>query len=440
MSRATRWDTLINKYNGLGTNKSRAGGVRTKSRRPWARRDISNVEAASIIKRALGALPVDALKGLTIQQAELGAEIQQALDDVGLIDKLTDGLYDARRDGGAALWMVCEGAEDYAKPLSEQRPTKLAALHVLSRWDLRADVTSIIDDALDRRFGWPAFYDYIPPAGGKPVRLHHSHLVIILGDSVPPELRSTYQYWGASMIEGIFDGFAAYVMANKGASEVAYEFGAKKFKLDNLNEMITGGEGVPSLQDFTDAQLEMFGVLRALVVGPDDEVDQFSPTLSGFGDLYDRIAQAFNADCATPATKLYGQTPGGLSTNDQAAEVSWSSLIGEYRRSRITPAANAVIDTLMATTEGPTKGQAIPYTVEYMPQPSTPSEEAEVLSKLTGALGTLVEKGIITKDEARDRLRALKLLPLSDAGAKGTTAATEPTAPVMPVVPSLPQP
>ena len=422
-SAAVRYDAVENNRVNLGNRRSKASHTRSRRRRPMNRQEILNYEADNVIKKIIGDLPSEALDGCIVA-SEKGAEIQQALDDVGALAVLQKALYIARRDGGAAILktpILQDGEEiDYSKPFDPSRGELADSMPVISCWDLQADVSSLDVDPASKNFLLPEFYTLSPRAGSSYMaaempRIHYTHLIRIVGDPVDSQLLATYRYWGSSAIEGFKERYDAYEMANLGGAEALFETAGKLYKLQDFNEMVSGAEGFCSLDEFKEMQVESFSTNRSLVVGPGDEVERFEPSFTGWSDVYDRQAQAFAAAAGEPVTKLFGQAPGGLSTDDAAARDTWDRRVKSYRKSHVVPALNEIVDMLLANPNGPTAGQEVSYTIEFRADaPMEPEEQAELISKVSSSLALLVEKGLMTRDEARDQLRQMKLLPLQD--------------------------
>ena len=415
-SREQRFDALQNLKTLYGTSRSRSAGVRAKPRRPLTRVEVEALEADNLVRKALADLPLEAAEGVTIS-GEAGASLNQALDDLSAESVLATALYDARRDGGAAIWVVSRDLDDPALPADWTTVSTIDRLVSLSAWDLTPDPASIQTNSLKPGYGLPQVYRYLPSGSmasalaGK--EIHASHLLRVEGDPVPRGLAQRYRWWGASAIEGFVAEYAAYAMINSSGSELLYEFGGKKFTLQDFNEMAVGGEGVCSLEEWQSIQADFFSALRGYVVGPGDDVQQFTPSLAGWAELYDRLAQALAAAVGEPLSKFFGQSPGGLSTDDGAAIANWELRKRTYRTSHVTPLYQSLVDRLLLTKQGPTSGVVVPYSVEYQDLPPDPTERAQALASLSPALTSLLKEGVLSVEEVRKILADLKLLALS---------------------------
>jgi hypothetical protein len=110
-----------------------------------------------------------------------------------------------------------------------------------------------------------------------------------------------------------------------------------------------------------------------------------------------------------PVTKLFGQAPGGLSTDDASAMRNWSARVGSYQRHALTPATNKLLKTILLSTQGPTRGvEPESWMVKWAPyEIPSEAEEAATLKTKSEALAILVANGAISPDEMRNSIKGM---------------------------------
>jgi phage-related protein (TIGR01555 family) len=435
-----KYDSLENVITRYGGERSRTAGVRVKGRRQLNLGALESLEQMRLVKRIIGELPGDALREVRVKVDEPGTAgaLNAALDVLNARTKFLEAAYAARLYGGAALWMVCDGGGLPGEPLDYATLRSVKSLVLMDRYELSVSSTAggigsfLDDDPASANFLNPVAYFYTPyegnvaPSSGVTSysQIHASRLIRFYGDSVPRRLRGQYDYWGAPVIEGVFNELGQYRMASEAGAEVVYEYGGKVYKLDNLQELLSSQTGQEDLADLLLIQAEAFSTLRAYMVGPGQDLVQFSPTLAGWTDIYDRLAQNLATAAAMPITKLFGQAPGGLSTDDGSALSNWSAQVSGYQTLQLRPAANQLVTTLLRSAEGPTRGQEPDeWEVVFAPyQVPSEAEAAATLRDRAEGLAVLLDRQVISVDEARATLENDALLSLMDDDADPTRA------------------
>ena len=125
-----------------------------------------------------------------------------------LIDKLKEGLKWSKLYGGALGVMIVEGqGDDLSIPLNLDLvfPGDFCGLEVFDRWNCITPSMELVEDYRDPEYGLPEFYTISDKATGKMQKVHYSRCIRFVGDDLPYWESQMEQYWGASVIEGIFD-------------------------------------------------------------------------------------------------------------------------------------------------------------------------------------------------------------------------------------------
>lgn len=367
--------------------------------------ELDALEQHGLVKRIIGELVGDAntevqVSGDGIDPAQIRDELEQ-LDAQAVFGRAA---YLARQHGGAMVWMVTDKG-DQADLLSTpmRAHEQVQRLVVMSRWELSPS-GKLETDRTSREVGRPLEYVYSPQDGGGTYKIHHSRLIRFSGDPVPELLLSQYHYFGAPVMEGCIDEFERLMMASSGGAELTHTFGTLAIQLDNLDAMLEKKDGTHKLQKWFEVQLSAFSMLRAWVLGKGQALTVNSPTLSGWTDIYDRLAQLLATVVKMPITKLYGQAPGGLSTDDASAWRNWSARVRKFQSSELRPAYRRLLDVMFASRS------AAPghYKIEFEPYDIPgPKEQAEVAKLRVESLAAMFDRGALDVDEFRANLEVL---------------------------------
>lgn len=422
---------LYNALSRLGTRDTRTQQTRTGERRTMRAPQLDVLWQSKMVKRMAYELPQDASSPPKLSCADIDTQqVEDVLDDLNTSAQFVEAQALASHYGGAAVWVVMEGV-DPAKPLKGQTIGKVKALQVIERFELSVQSTGATyydTDPASPSFGLPMTYLYAPSqAGGVQVRdkeggitttttpiIHADHLIRFYGDSVPRRLRGTYQGWGAPILEGVFDSWSQLEMAKLGGAELAHEFGMMVYSIPNLHELLSGNR-MDEFFAWMQAQTLAKSTVRGLVMGAGQTAERSAIPLTGWVEIYDRLAQFLAAELGMPVVKLYGQAPGGLSTDDASAWRQWSRRVENYQTGALRGAYNRLLTLIFRSTEGPTRGQ-VPdrWMVEFEPY-EVPSvkEEAETLNVLGDALTKLDALGAISQEEVRATIKMARGLSLS---------------------------
>ena len=433
-----RLDGLKNIITQLGTRRSRNAGVQVTPRRYLQLAELDVLQQDPLAMAVAYELPSDAITDLTISGLDEIEEVTALLDDLDWAAVLLEACTKARHYGGAAIWMVTDPEEDQATPLDYSRVNSVRRLVVMDRFELtRASETGgawVETDPYSPDYLKPIIYRYTPAQGGtaETLRIHASRLIRLYGDPVPARVESSYDYWAAPVMEAVWRTLTQEAMAREGASEALYEVGAKKMLVGNLQEIISSPQGDEQLFNYMTMQQSAFSTLRAWIVGQGFDVTPHTTSFSGWAEVYDRLAQALASAARMPVTKLFGQAPGGLSTDDASAMRNWSARVGSYQRHVLTPATNRLLKTILLSTQGPTRGvEPESWMVSWSPyEIPSEAEEAATLKTKSEALAILVSNGAISPDEMRASVKSMSVELDADEAQVEMPAGLEMPAPV----------
>ena len=431
-----RLDGLKNIITSLGTRRSRNAGVQVTPRRYLKLDELDVLQQDSLAWTVAHELPSDAITDIKLTGLDEIEELTAILDELDWSAVLLEACTKARHYGGAAVWMVTDPEEDQSTPMTTVGSVK--RLVVMDRFELtRASETGgawVETDPYSPDYLKPIIYRYTPAQGGtaETLRIHASRLIRLYGDPVPARVESSYGYWAAPVMEAVWRTLTQEAMAREGASEALYEVGAKKMMVGNLQEIITNPQGDEQLFNYMTMQQSAFSTLRAWIVGPGFDVTPHTTSFSGWAEVYDRLAQALASAARMPVTKLFGQAPGGLSTDDASAMRNWSARVGSYQRHVLTPATNRLLKVILSSTDGPTRGQEPErWMVGWAPyEIPSEAEDATTLKTKSEALAILVSNGAISPDEMRASIKGMAVELDADEAQVEMPAGLEMPAPV----------
>lgn len=417
---STNWGGWHNSITGVGTSADKGTGWAYTAPRQWSIDELGGLyEGDSLAKRAVGAVVEDGLRSgfdlLFEGDSSAGAAWLKKAEGAAagsFFETLYDVCTDARLYGGVLLVPLRPGAPD--TPLTTPEP-------VSSVQQAEPDVAQVLewaDDPLDPRFGRPLrWHASITHGSGRQLfaEFHYTRCVEILGNSSPRRrrlLRATYRPWPPSVLYPILEALRLFRSAMAGLGVLLQDYGQGIYHVNALDAVLTtGAEGGERLSEWMAARDQLRSAVNAIVLDngtPGKSLpEQFSRqtvTLTEISNLIDRFKELVSEATGTPITRLFGQAPSGLSTDDMSGTRSWYDQVSMWRTRRGEPTIRALVAAYGAMPDvGPAPAD---FEVKW---PSlwqyAPAEEADSQLKVAQTDAIYLTEGVISAD-AIARVRA----------------------------------
>ncbi|QRE00509.1 hypothetical protein [Burkholderia phage BCSR129] len=250
-------------------------------------------------------------------------------------------------------------------------------------------------DPMYRNFYDP---DYWQVSGRK---IHRSHLIIIRGPEVADILKPTYIFGGVPLTQRIYERvYAAERTANEGPL-LAMTKRTTALHVDLAKVAANVGKFMKRLAEWTGWR-DNFGVK---VLGKDEVVEQIDTSLADLDAVVMNQYQLAAAIAEVPATKLLGTSPKGFNATGEFEMKSYHEKLESVQEQDLTPLVNhhhlCYIRSELYEEHGDFQIE-----VNWKPVNTMDAAElADVNQKKATTDGLLIDKGIISADEARDRLK-----------------------------------
>jgi len=414
--RVVRADSVQSAMSGLGV----AGADKAVDARPanptWL--DYQQADSLSVvdgmIRRLIWGIPEDTVgDGWRVDVGE-DTDVYAEFDErTNLEDIAQDVDATARQYGGAWVWMVCRGVKDFAEPLPPGK--EIEALHVLSAPEVHAIRWE--DSIKSRYWSRPERVSISPIRPGLSLtqglnNVHRSHLVYVPG---LPKTRSQYKpllvdydisvpqaYWECARDLGLTTRSAAVAAMEQ--SMLTLTLGARQ----------TTAAGDQDTQAASALQLwsRSRSTLKANVLTGNDTLQRLPVSLQSLDSLVRVGYERFAAIEGIPLSALVGQAPAGLTSDDRSGRETYNRLLRRRRRRRYNSLLRRIYDQQFGRVED----REIVWSPLEVLDPLAEADRSERLARRDAAL---VQAGIITPDEARERLRGSEemTLPVLDADA-----------------------
>lgn len=371
-------------------------------------------ELDGIAARIVRAPCVHALRrGFTVSTGDPQTDtaIKARLEDLDAVNALRKAWQWARLYGGGAVFIGADDGRDPREPLDVNSISSVRFTVDVDRIELIPQVWET--DPLSARFGKPRVYQLVRNAtggGAQNASVHASRVIRFDGVEPTKRRRQTLQGWGDSVLQRVYVDLQQARGAYAAVAGLMHEASQGVFKMKDLMLMMAGDRD-DTLKRRMEAMDMSRSVARAILIDADGESYERIEVgaLTGLVEAMDRFTNMVSASSEIPVTVLMGQAPAGLNATGESDIRSWYDAVEAEREAMLRSRVEHMVRLLLRAKDGPTGGvEPAGWKVTFPPlwQP-TPSEEAELRSKVAQTDQVYVTIGALTPEEvALNRFRA----------------------------------
>jgi len=233
-------------------------------------------------------------------------------------------------------------------------------------------------------------------------KIHSSRLLRFYGVPLPANLESSEDYWGDSVLRRLREPITSLTSFERAISNIGQTFVQSIFRMPGLRALLNKKDAADQLMQRFLAMTMSQSVLSMIVLDGDEDYEKRTTQVSGMSDLYDRLAQSYSAANDFPMTRAFGQTPGGLGTNDESSERNLENAIRARQNEKYIPHLEYVARLLAATNEGPEVPKDCAIRVEANPlREQTESEEATTAKTWGEFAAIMIDRKVVKPEEVR---------------------------------------
>ena len=333
--------------------------------------------------------------------------IQRAFDRYGVMDQLCDAIKWARLYGGAIAVILIDG-QDVSTPLTTVPRGSFRGLYVFDRWQLDSQNLDPVQE-LGRDFGNPEYYRVIAKNSEvdfKADRIHYSRVIRLEGRRLPFYLRQSYQGWGASVLEPVFDRIKGFDLATHGATQLLSKTYLRYYKVKGLRQILTNSrasEGFKKQMDY----IREFQSAEGLTVGDtEDDFQTLTYSFTGIPEILLQLGQQISGAFGIPLVRLFGQSPAGLNATGESDIRNYYDNIKHLQRLMLRSGVQRLIDVAFESETGRSPGSSLTFDFRSLWQMSQ-TDKATVASAEVEAIRGSYADGMINLPTALKELRAL---------------------------------
>lgn len=327
-----------------------------------------------------------------------------------LIKKIQEGLCWGRLYGGAIGIMLIKGQgspEQLAMPLAleEMVPGDFKGLMILDRWNGVSPSSELVDDISDPEYGLPDAYIVTDPVDGAMTRVHHTRCIRFVGNNLPFWERQAELYWGASVIESVFDELKKRDNVSWNIAQLTFLANLRVLKMNDIGQTLaaTDPQSQAELYRTLTAQNWLASNMGIQIMDAADGFETHQYTFGGLADCYQQFIMDVSGAAEIPVTKLFGRSPSGLNATGESDLQNYYDMIGEKQESILRPILNKLLPPFMVSMFG-TVPDDLDFDFNPVSEPSD-KERMELAKTGTDNVVAALNAGMISK---RTGLQELK--------------------------------
>lgn len=392
-------DSLKSLVSGLGTAKDKTRSLQhyfcalspvqlmTMYRSDWLARKVVDI------------IPNDMTREWRNWQAK-GPQIEkiEAVEKAPLINlqvKVNQAMQTGRLLGGAVLYIGIRGAD----PAEELDPRSvgqgdLQYLHVLSRYALSG--RDLIQDVTSEFYGQPAYYE-ISGTNGRQVKVHPSRVVPFYGAPVlERRFAQTADYWSDSVLQVVHDAVLNATSSQQHIAALLPEAKTDVIYIPGLSGYAATADGRAKLTSRFGFANEVKSIFNALLLDGTGQVgtgaggekwEQKQISFAQLPELMRQFLQVAAAAADVPATRLLGESPGGLNATGESDLRNYYDNISARQQTELSPALHRLDEIVIRSALG-ARPRGIYYEWASLWTPSE-SERAEAFKNKATAIRSL---------------------------------------------------
>lgn len=401
--------TVTNPVSGLGTSRDKAAYTAVSRPRELTTEELDILyEHNHLAARIVDTPPNEcARRGWKISVAEAEEQVdpfEDELNRLGLKNALKEADTWSRLYGGGAVLLGLNDGQEWSEPVNEASLLNVEFLRVVDRWELYP--VDMERDFRSPHYGLPRTYRIQAhgiDAKDVPPVVHADRVLRFEGVQLPRRLASFRQYWGGSIVQRVWEAMANYGVVRGSAASLVHEFELGIWKVKNLSKILSGARGMEKLANRLLAAAMSKSNVGAMMIDDGEEFSKVSSSVKGLAELWKRYAEDLASAAEMPLTLLQGQAPGGLSTDDAGGRTYWYDMVSARQSAKYEPHIRRVCNLLSLSKQGPTNGQQVEFSVEFLPlEEPTEQERAQTEKTVAEKDALYLDRGVLAPDEVRE--------------------------------------
>ncbi len=405
-----RMDGLVNALTGFGTGRDKSTYTKAQPIVFLTQEELEGLYGMWIPQRVVDIVAEQSTrKGFKVlfggegAAAEEVAGIEQAIEDLYILENFMLASKNARLYGGACVLLYIDDGREADQPVDRRNIRAIEGMEVLDRWQ----IAPVVNEESLYDYSKATYYQIISGDLIQQPQLQKIHKDRILrfdGSWLPYRIRQRNYGWGMSSLQAIYDSFRHYWAGLNAASTVLVEFDVFVHKLQGLSTMLAAGKETDVRQRLVLNDMSK-SVYRGYVVDKEkEELDYLSRNLSGIGDVLEKLRIDIIGASQIPHTILFGESPSGLGATGRSEERDFAKFLGDYQAAHYKRPLQKLMEMIMLSKTGPTNGE-LPesWRISFNDLfELNEREKADVRARVAAVDGRMLQLGVLHPQEVRE--------------------------------------
>lgn len=229
--------------------------------------------------------------------------------------------------------------------------------------------------------------------------IHSSRFLTFIAREVPDLLKPAYAFGGLSLVQMLKPYVDNWLRTRQSVSDLLHAFSVSGLKTDLADALEQGEEKLVERAKLYNAMRDTKGLL---IIDKEEDFFQFSTPLSTLDHLQAQTQEHMASIAGIPLVKFFGTQPTGLNASSEGELDCFETWINSLQESLFRDPLTTVIDIIQLTLF-----KEIDHDIKFkfVPLGTLTDEERAALRKTEAETdGVLVEKRIISRTEARQRI------------------------------------
>jgi phage-related protein (TIGR01555 family) len=230
-----------------------------------------------------------------------------------------------------------------------------------------------------------------------------SRVWLVRGVALPDEIAQQNDCWDDSVIQRVYLALTRVATADGTGVTFLSERQYPVWRIKGLIDRMIQKGPASVMARFQQLAVNK-SIYRAIVLDEGKEDFQVVETnATGITDLLNLYPNRVAAVSNIPVTILYGTSPGGLNATGQSDFQGYYDFVeGSEQAEHLEPFLRWTTELVMASTEGPTAGVVLPYTVRFNPLTTpTAKEIADTRGVQANTDQIYILQGVLSSEEVR---------------------------------------
>ena len=370
-------------------------------RNHWIIRRVIDTVAKDMIKNW-----VEFTSGITPEETD---QLNKAIRKYGIKHKLIEALIWARLYGGSAALMIIDGDEDLSEPLNlkDIMPGQFKGLIILDRWSGIYPQLTTVEDINSPDFGLPEYYMIQGEAQQAGIKIHHTRILRFIGDLLPLWEKEAESYWGASIVERLFDELKKRDNTSANIASLVFLSNLRVLKMQDYGQVLSlnNAKAQKSLYETLQAQNILMNNMGLYVLDKDDDFQVFNQSFNGLEDIYEKFMLDIAGAANIPATRLFGRSPQGMNSTGEGEETNYNNDIEQEQENSLRFQLDKLFPVMSMSVLG-----YVPDDLDFNFNPVETLSQKEIAERIyrsTEAVRGAYTDGIISQQIAMKELKHL---------------------------------